>query len=418
MTGAVPATVDPIVDLYGGAGNDTAHANPYPFPYNGYGFNQSMDMVPSNSTLILCAFTYGGSPIQGADVQFILTDPHRNTLINDTRISDQNGNANVTFAMPWPSDHPESVTGIWNAIALANVTGSIVNDTMSFIYDNMVDIWLVRTDKTCYNSSETVYVSEIFGTYSMQSFQVFLKTSLADASNATLGENNMTLSIGASVFGTAKNYTTFFGISIPSYAANGTGHVYMAVFDKDPSMGGSLLCPVYSPPPAIQIGSASHDVAVTSVTFSKSVVGQGYSMNITVAVADVGDSAETFNVTVFANATSVASQNVTLSNGDSPDVILGWNTTGFDEGNYTISAYAWPVSGETNTANNNFTDGVVCVSIPGDVNGDGIVDISDAIIVSSHFLETGSLNADINSDGIVDISDAIILSGNFLATIP
>jgi hypothetical protein len=98
---------------------------------------------------------------------------------------------------------------------------------------------------------------------------------------------------------------------------------------------------------------------------------------------------------------------------------FAWNTTGLAYGNYTISAYAWPVPGETNTADNNSTGGLVTVTIPGDVNGDGTVDILDAIIVSNAFLATPSSsnwnpNADINSDSVVNILDAIILSNNFL----
>jgi hypothetical protein len=37
----------------------------------------------------------------------------------------------------------------------------------------------------------------------------------------------------------------------------------------------------------------------------------------------------------------------------------------FARGNYTISAYAKPVPGETDTADNNFTGGWVIVSIKG-----------------------------------------------------
>jgi hypothetical protein len=56
--------------------------------------------------------------------------------------------------------------------------------------------------------------------------------------------------------------------------------------------------------------------------------------------------------------------------------------------------------------------------IPGDINGDGTVDIYDAITLASAFGSTpGSPNwnpnADINGDGIVDIYDAITLASHF-----
>ncbi len=71
-------------------------------------------------------------------------------------------------------------------------------------------------------------------------------------------------------------------------------------------------------------------------------------------------------------------------------LIFTWNTTGFAKGNYTITAYADPVSGETDTADNNFTDGWVIVAMAGDITGpeawpDGKWDIRDIALVAKHF---------------------------------
>jgi hypothetical protein len=60
----------------------------------------------------------------------------------------------------------------------------------------------------------------------------------------------------------------------------------------------------------------------------------------------------------------------------------------------------------------------VIVTIPGDINGDGIVNKLDAVMLSNAFLSTPSssnwnANADINGDGVVNILDAIILSNTF-----
>jgi hypothetical protein len=57
-------------------------------------------------------------------------------------------------------------------------------------------------------------------------------------------------------------------------------------------------------------------------------------------------------------------------------------------------------------------------AIPGDLNGDGIVDINDAVIASHAFgSSTGDTNynpaADLNSNGVVDIFDMLILATNF-----
>ena len=58
------------------------------------------------------------------------------------------------------------------------------------------------------------------------------------------------------------------------------------------------------------------------------------------------------------------------------------------------------------------------MTIPGDLNGDRIVDIYDAIILSSAYSSTPSSsdwnpNADLNSDNTGDIYDSIILAGHY-----
>ena len=74
------------------------------------------------------------------------------------------------------------------------------------------------------------------------------------------------------------------------------------------------------------------DVAVTNVASSKTVVGQGYSMNITVTVGNQGEPTETFNVTVYCNETAITLPNeenyttVTLASGNSTTITLLWNT--------------------------------------------------------------------------------------------
>jgi hypothetical protein len=167
--------------------------------------------------------------------------------------------------------------------------------------------------------------------------------------------------------------------------------------------------------------TAGHDVAVTSVTSYKTITGQGYSGNIAVTTANQGGYTETFNFTVYANATVVtAVANVTLAGGNSTIQTVVWNTTGFAYGNYTISAYAWPVPGETNTQNNNLISPItVMVTMPGDLIAPfGTVDMKDIAYVAKRFGTTPSTplwdpNADINGDGKVDMKDIATVARNF-----
>jgi hypothetical protein len=94
---------------------------------------------------------------------------------------------------------------------------------------------------------------------------------------------------------------------------------------------------------------------------------------------------------------------------------LVWNTTGLAYGNYNLSDYALPVPGETNTADNNFTAGVVHVTIPGDLNGDFKVNLQDLVILADAYGTTPgdtnwNPNTDINNNGKVSLTDLVILA--------
>jgi len=162
------------------------------------------------------------------------------------------------------------------------------------------------------------------------------------------------------------------------------------------------------------------DLAVINVILSKTIVGQEYTISIETTVKNRGFYFENFNVIAYANTTITQTQTITLTSGNSTTITFTWNTTGFAYGNYTISAVADIVPGETFTADNNLTNGDVMVTIPGDVNGNKIVDIFDIGTISAHWHPgppIGPLgyhaNADINNDGAVDIFDIGITSAHW-----
>jgi parallel beta-helix repeat protein len=169
---------------------------------------------------------------------------------------------------------------------------------------------------------------------------------------------------------------------------------------------------------------SGHNVAIISAISSKVVIDQGFTGNLTVYGANRGEYPETFKVTVYSNTTSVGSVALPLQSGSTISITLSWNTTGFAKGNYTISAYAWPVLGQTDTSNNNFTGGWVVVAMVGDITGstpfvpDGTVDGRDISTVARSFgTVPGDLwwnaNCDINNDGSIDGKDISIVARHF-----
>jgi len=164
--------------------------------------------------------------------------------------------------------------------------------------------------------------------------------------------------------------------------------------------------------------AASHDIAVTSVHPMKTIVGQGYTMNINVTVANQGDFTETFNVTLYVNTTVIQTRQVTLANKASITLTFTWDTNGFVKGNYTIWAYACPVQGETDIENNTWIDGIVTVTIPGDVDGDRDVDIFDVVkITAIYTTKLGdprfNPNSDIDNDEKITIFDVVICTSHY-----
>lgn len=167
-----------------------------------------------------------------------------------------------------------------------------------------------------------------------------------------------------------------------------------------------------------------HDISVTRVGSQKTIVGQGYDTYVTVNLANIGTYPETFNVTLYAGSTPIGIKTVSLSVGSSIIVTFKWSTKGWIKESYTLKAVATTVTGETRLANNNYIDGSVQVSTPGDLNGDGKVDKNDMNMFMIDYvnLMTGGQNlipnsggqnwnpnSDINNDGKLDFSDLLII---------
>jgi hypothetical protein len=113
----------------------------------------------------------------------------------------------------------------------------------------------------------------------------------------------------------------------------------------------------------IKLG-AQRDIAVTNVVPSKNVVKRGDVINISVTVVNQGEYTETFNVTTYYDSNVIGTQTVvSLPKGASRTLTFIWNTTGVPLGTYTISAEASVVPGETDIADNTFTDGQVEVKL-------------------------------------------------------
>ena len=151
------------------------------------------------------------------------------------------------------------------------------------------------------------------------------------------------------------------------------------------------------------------DVAVTSIVPSKTVVGRGFSTHLEVTVKNLGRKIEGFDVSVYVNTSVIYAGHVTVNGGNSLTVGFDWDTSGLALGQYSVVVSIPPVEGEVHVSDNNLKYDVVKVTIPGDVTGDFLVDISDAAQIGLWWQKAvppAPANVDINGDGFIDISDA------------
>ena len=136
--------------------------------------------------------------------------------------------------------------------------------------------------------------------------------------------------------------STSYALTIPHVADNSTIQYYVVATDwlRNQTQSGTYTMIV------------RYDLAIMEVKMGRTVVGQGFATQTNVTIANQGTVPNTsLKIAVYANTTLIYTQDIpSLTNGTATTLALRWNTTGWSKGNYTISAYAEPVLGETNTS--------------------------------------------------------------------
>ena len=113
----------------------------------------------------------------------------------------------------------------------------------------------------------------------------------------------------------------------------------------------------------------------------------------------------------FAITTGSGQLSVTTATTDATGKARTTLILGRSPGKHTVTATATEITLSTLT----FTAIGVGESVrfATDVNGDGIVNIQDLVLVASNFGQTGQSSADVNGDGVVNIQDLVMVAGVF-----
>lgn len=162
------------------------------------------------------------------------------------------------------------------------------------------------------------------------------------------------------------------------------------------------------------------DVAIVDITPLRTQAYEDWLVYINVTVRNEGNLTETFNVTLYYDSNIIQTFKVTnLAPGEEITFTIPWSTKGVTPcHNYTIKGEAEQVPYELDTLDNTYVDGTIKIKIMGDINGDGIVNITDISSIGKAFGSNPdnprwNPEADLNMDGVIDVRDISRASRNF-----
>jgi hypothetical protein len=218
----------------------------YPAPFGGQGLQMPSDMFwPQKQVELYANVTYNYWPVQEKDVAFEVRDPHGTLVTIQVARTDVNGVAHTWYRIPWPCDHPEDLFGVWTVTATVDLACIVINDTLKFHFDYMVEIFKVTTDKFQVNHYECFNVIIEYGSHAQQEYPVVIQAILYDNLNVPVAQGYVETTVGGTVFCQYKNNTVIIPLCIPKYAFAGLANIYVNVYDALPTQGGSALTPTY-----------------------------------------------------------------------------------------------------------------------------------------------------------------------------
>jgi hypothetical protein len=220
----------------------------YPAPFGGQGLRMPSDMFwPQKQVELYANVTYNYWPVQEKDVAFEVRDPHGTLVTIQVARTDLNGVAHTWYRIPWPCDDPEELFGVWNVTATVDIACIVVNDTMQFHFDYMVEIFKVTTDKFQVNHYPVECFNVIieYGSHAQQEYPVVLQAILYDNLDVPVIQGFIQTTVGGTVFCEYKNNTVIIPLCIPKYAFAGIAHIYVNAYDAIPTQGGSAWCPTF-----------------------------------------------------------------------------------------------------------------------------------------------------------------------------
>ncbi|MGD8565197.1 MAG: hypothetical protein PVF96_02485 [Candidatus Bathyarchaeota archaeon] len=190
------------------------------------------------------------------------------------------------------------------------------------------------------------------------------------------------------------------GVSLGSYVISATVSVVEGEVNTDDNFLEDGTVEV------VEEAQLIHDVAVVDVLPSSASVIVGSTVTIDVTVENIGDFAETVNVTAYYDAIEIATvHDVALGVSEDDTVSIPWNTSGVSLGSYVISATVSVVEGEVNTDDNSMTDGTVQVVEETPLIHD--VAVVDVLLSSASVIVGDTVTIDVTVENIGDFAETV-----------
>jgi len=221
-----------------------------PDPFGGQGPNQPSDMFWPQKEVTLCAnVTYNFWPEQYKDVAFHIYMPNAELYAVLYGKTDENGHCVVTFRLPWPCEDWPDVIGVWHIEAFVDVACVVVNDTLDFHYDYLVNIMNVETDKDAYKHCEDIHITVTFTSHAQMPQNVTITVTIVDETGVPFGYVEVGVPVGGAVFCTPSQYVVEVTLHVVKWARAGEA----TVFAGSLAYRGDPAGPGFEPPPTIGI---------------------------------------------------------------------------------------------------------------------------------------------------------------------
>jgi hypothetical protein len=220
----------------------------YPEPYGGQGLQSPSDMFwPQKQVELYANVTYNLWPVQNKIVAFEIHNPAGEIVDILTAVSDENGVAHTSYRIPWPCFNTSALFGIWHVIATVDISCIVVNDTMDFHFDYLIEWVKVTVDKDPpnYAHGDVVHVTVDYATYAIQYRPVLFTCVLHDELNYPVGKEYKSVTVGDQDMNKWCQLLPgeiTFDIPIPKSAAAGVATLHINALSDFPWFAGSAWC--------------------------------------------------------------------------------------------------------------------------------------------------------------------------------